>query len=84
LSLIVGNDVGGDVAMITCAAVGVMGFAKTVLFVVAWQLLAKRRSPAESVAESDIAFSRPSAYPDSAAIETLELLGRYGSVRTAP
>ena len=52
LSLIIENDVGDDVAMITCAAVGVMGFAKTVLFVVAWQLLAKRRSPAESVAKS--------------------------------
>jgi hypothetical protein len=55
--------------MITCAAVGVIGFAKTVLFVVAWQLLAKRRSPAESVAKSDIAFSRPSAYPGSATIK---------------
>lgn len=31
LSLTVENDVGGDVAMITCAAVEVVGFAKTVL-----------------------------------------------------
>ena len=31
LSLTVENDVGGDVAMVTCTAVEVVGFAKTVL-----------------------------------------------------